>query len=155
MTLNDSQKWMLISVAIGICVLLYLLSPILTPFFAAALLSYLGDPLVDRLEMRKLNRTLSVVIVFVTLFSVLILMVLFLLPMLEQQTSYLIQNIPKYIDVVQHNLLPALASKLGIDPQILDMEVLKKTIGQQFDKAGGLAMSVFSSVTQSGLTLLV
>lgn len=154
MILNDSQKWMLISAAIGVCFLIYLLSPILTPFFAAALLSYLGDPLVDRLEMRKLNRTLSVVIVFVILFSVLIVMMLFLVPMLEQQTSYLIQNIPKYIDVIQNNLLPALASKLGIDPQLLDLNVLKKSISQQFDKAGGLAMTVFSSVTQSGLTLL-
>ena len=155
MTLNDSQKWMLILATVGICFLIYLLSPILTPFFAAALLSYLGDPLVDRLELRKLNRTLSVVIVFIILFSVLILVVLFVVPMLEQQTSYLIQNIPKYIDIIQHKLLPALASKLGVDPQLLDLNLLKKTIGQQFDKAGGLAMTVFSSVTRSGLTLMV
>ncbi|MCW8955853.1 MAG: AI-2E family transporter [Gammaproteobacteria bacterium] len=153
--MNDSQKWMLISAVIGLCILLYLLSPILTPFFAAALLSYLGDPLVDRLEMRKLNRTLSVAIVFIILFTVLMLMLLFLLPMLEQQISYLIQNIPKYIDVMQNTLLPTLASKLGIDPQLLDLNLLKKTIGQQFGKAGGLVMTIFSSVTQSGLTLLV
>lgn len=154
MTLNDSQKWMLLSATIGFCFLLYLLSPMLTPFFAAALLSYLGDPLVDRLELRKLNRTLSVIIVFIILFSVLIVMLLFLVPMLEHQISYLIRNIPKYIDVIQNKLLPALASKLAIDPQLLDLNLLKKTIGQQFDKAGGLAMTVFSSVTQSGLTLL-
>lgn len=155
MTLNDSQKWMFILAAIGLCFLLYLLSPILTPFFAAALLAYLGDPLVDRLEMRRLNRTFSVVIVFVILFLVLIVILLFLVPMLEQQISYLIRNIPKYIDIIQNNLLPTLASKLGIDPQLLDLNMLKKTISQQFDNAGGLAMSIFSSVTQSGLTLLV
>lgn len=155
MTLNDSQKWMYILATIGLCFLLYLLSPILTPFFAAALLAYLGDPLVDRLEMRRLNRTFSVVIVFVILFLVLIVILLFLVPMLEQQISYLIRNIPKYIDIIQNNLLPTLASKLGIDPQLLDLNMLKKTISQQFDNAGGLAMSIFSSVTQSGLTLLV
>ncbi|MFW2372861.1 MAG: AI-2E family transporter [Gammaproteobacteria bacterium] len=154
MTLNDSQKWMLIAATIGISYLIYLLSPMLTPFFTAALLSYLGDPLVDRLETHKLNRTLSVLIVFVILFSVLILILLFLIPMLEQQTSYLVQNIPKYIDVIQHKLLPTLATKLGLDPDLLDLNLLKTTLGQQFDKAGGLAMTVFSSVTQSGLTVL-
>ena len=78
MTLNDSQKWMLIAGTAGLCFLLYLLTPVLTPFLAAALLAYLGDPLVDRLEARKLSRTLSVVVVFVSLFLVLIIVLILL-----------------------------------------------------------------------------
>ena len=40
--------------------LLYLLAPVLTPFVAAALLAYIGDPLADRLQRLRLPRTLAV-----------------------------------------------------------------------------------------------
>ncbi len=154
MTLNDSQKWMLMVAGLGLAVLLYLLAPILTPFFVAALLSYLGDPLVDRLEQWKLSRTWSVVIVFVCLFLVILLIILLLVPMLEHQIAYLISQFPKYIDVIQHKLLPGLAEKLGVQADLLDMNLVKQTIGKHFEQAGGIAMSIFSSVTQSGLTIM-
>ena len=48
--------------------LLYLLSPVLTPFLVAALLAYLSDPVVGRLQRRGLSRTLAVVVVFLVLF---------------------------------------------------------------------------------------
>ena len=44
--------------------LLYLLAPVLTPFIAAALLAYIGDPLADRLQRLRMPRTLAVVSVF-------------------------------------------------------------------------------------------
>jgi len=154
MILNDSQKWMLITGFSVLCFLLYLLAPVLTPFFAAALLAYLGDPLVDRLEKRKLSRTFSVVIVFTCLFVVIALIMLLLFPMLEQQISYLLNNFPTYIDILQKELLPGLAEKLGIDPAALNLDSLKKLLDQHFKQAGGLAVTVFSSLTQSGMALL-
>ena len=48
--------------------LIYLLTPILTPFVAAALLAYVGDPMADRLQRLKLPRTLAVVAVFLLTF---------------------------------------------------------------------------------------
>ena len=41
--------------------LFYLLAPVLTPFVAAALLAYMGDPLADRMQKLKLPRALAVV----------------------------------------------------------------------------------------------
>lgn len=154
MTLNDSQKWMLIAGTAGLCFLLYLLTPVLTPFLAAALLAYLGDPLVDRLEARKLSRTLSVVVVFVSLFLVLTLALLVLFPMLEQQISYLIRQVPNYIEILQTQLLPGLAEKIGVDPKAVDLESIKTMLNQYFDQAGGLAVTIFSSISKSGMALL-
>ncbi len=154
MILDDSQKWMLLASAIALAVLLYLLSPILTPFFVSALFAYLGDPLVDRLEARKLSRTFSVVIVFVILFLVVTLLLLLLVPMLEHQISYLIGNFPKYIDIVQTRFLPLLANKLGLDPDVFDLNNMKQVLNQNLKQAGGLAVMVFSSVTQSGMAML-
>ena len=154
MNLNDSQKWMLLAGVSGLGFLVYLLTPVLTPFFAAALLAYLGDPLVDRLEARKLSRTLSVVIVFICLFSILTLLVFLLFPMLQHQLSYLIRNIPAYIDVLQNRLLPGLAQSLGLDPASLDLQSIKDVLAQQLGQSGGIAVSIIKSVSQSGLSLV-
>ncbi|TNF38529.1 MAG: AI-2E family transporter, partial [Gammaproteobacteria bacterium] len=119
-----------------------------------ALLAYLGDPLADRLEARKLSRTISVVIVFVVLFLLLTLFLLLLIPMLEHQISYLIGNFPRYIDVIQNQFLPTLANKLGLDPALLDLNSLKQMLNQNLKQAGGLAVTIFSSVTKSGMAML-
>ena len=42
------------AVAVAVCWLVWMLAPVLTPFAFAALLAWLGDPLVDRLERRGL-----------------------------------------------------------------------------------------------------
>jgi len=152
--LSDSQKWLLLAGLFLLSVLLYLLAPVLTPFFVAALLAYLGDPLVDRLELRKLSRTLSVAIVFVGLFLVLILVLLLLLPMLEHQITYLFKSVPGYIEILQTKWLPGLAEKLGIEPSALNFDSLKNILQKNFEKTGGLAVTIFSSITQSGMALM-
>ena len=58
-------RWLIVvAAAAGVVALLYLLQPILLPFVLGGLIGYLGDPLVDGLERHRVNRTLSVVIVF-------------------------------------------------------------------------------------------
>ncbi|HEY9033590.1 MAG TPA: AI-2E family transporter, partial [Pseudomonadales bacterium] len=154
MSLSDSQKWLLLAAIGGLGFLLYLLSPILMPFFAAALLAYLGDPIADRLEMLKLPRTLAVVIVFVSLLLVLLALLLLLVPMLEHQISYLLSNFPKYVDIVQNRFLPGIANRLGIDPASIDLASIKTAISQHFDKSGGVMAKIFASVTRSGVALM-
>ena len=55
-----TQKvWILLGAALAVT-LIYLLRPILTPFIVSAILAYLGDPLVDRLQRLRLSRSLAV-----------------------------------------------------------------------------------------------
>jgi len=154
MSLSDSQKWLLLAAIGGLGLLLYLLSPILMPFFAAALLAYLGDPIADRLEALKLPRTLAVVIVFVSLLLLLLALLFLLVPLLEHQISYLLSNFPKYVDIVQNRFLPGIASRLGIDPTAIDLASIKTAISQHFDKTGGVMAKVLASVTSSGMALV-
>ena len=102
--LNDSQKWLLLAVTLTLGFLLYLLAPVLTPFLAAALLAYLGDPLVDRMEAKGLPRTAGVVVMFVLLLSVMAGLLLLLVPALQQQLVALAKALPVYIDWAQENL---------------------------------------------------
>ena len=67
----DTRRWVWLGGIVLLCVFVFLLHSILTPFLVALLLAYLFDPVVDRLEKAGLSRTLGVVAVF-ALFTLII-----------------------------------------------------------------------------------
>jgi len=159
--ISDSQKWMIF---LGLSLsgfLLYLLAPVLMPFFAATLLAYLGDPIVGCLEIKfKLKfsadvaRSIAVTIVFIVLFSFLTIMAFLILPLLGQQLSYLVSNMPAYLDYIQQNVLPLAGAFLGLDASVFDLAFLKQLFVSNYVKAGGVLAQVISSITSSGFALL-
>ena len=158
--ITDSQKWMMLLVILFIGFVLYLLSPVLVPFFAAALLAYLGDPIADRLETKfspkctpELSRSLAVTIVFIALFSVLTVMAFLIIPLLGQQIGYLVSNMPAYLDHIQNNIVPMVAKNVGLDATVIDFELLKKLFAAHYAQAGGIISQIVSSVASSGLAL--
>ncbi|MDH5518355.1 MAG: AI-2E family transporter [Gammaproteobacteria bacterium] len=153
--MNDSQKWMILISAVLLSVLLYLLAPVLTPFFIAALLAYLGDPLVDRLERYKLSRTLAVCIVFSIIFLVIVAVLVFLIPMLESQISYLVKKLPAHISWLQQELVPTLASRLNLDPAVFNLTDVRQAISQQWSASGGNILNLFKSISDSGLLVML
>ena len=153
--MTESQKWMLLSIGLIIGWLFYLLSPILTPFLVAAFLGYLGDPLVDRLEERKLSRTLSVTIVFVIFSATFLVMLVLLIPLLENQIAALSRKLPEFIDFIQQKMLPYILSLSHIDPeQGLDLSGVKIAMQENWQSIGGLAGQVVNSVSQSSLMVI-
>ena len=152
--MTDSQKWLLLAGIAAAVALVYLLAPILTPFVTGALLAYLGDPLVDRLEDRGRSRTMSVVAVFLLIFLTGTLLLLVLLPLMEQQVAWLMGNLPAYIAWVQENLLPRAASLLGLPEGAVPLDTLKVAIKAHWQQAGGVLVSILGDVSKSGLTLL-
>ena len=131
----------------------WLLGPILGPFVLSALLAYLFDPVVDRLEQRGLRRTTSVVIVFCFLLLLLVLIPLVLVPMLETQVRELVATIPKLIDWLSVTVVPWLQAHLGVDPELLDAAALKEALLAHWREAGGIAAQVLRYATQSGFAL--
>lgn len=152
--MSESQKWFLLAALSFSGVLLYLLAPVLTPFLAAAVLAYIGDPLVDRLEARKLSRTLSVVVVFVILSVCVLILLLILVPMLERQIILLITKLPQYLRWLQEAGIPQLSAYLGFDGPLLDLAALQESLRGQWQQAGGAVKGVVGVVSRSGLTLL-
>ncbi len=139
---------------LAIAWLLYLLSPILTPFVVAALLGYLGDPLADRLQEHRLPRTLAVSVVFLAFFFLLLFLLLLLVPRLEAQISQLIANLPGYMAWVRDALLPKLQALLPEDAPTLDLSLLQQTLAEHWRQAGGLLSGIWASVSGSGMRLL-
>jgi predicted PurR-regulated permease PerM len=147
------QRWWLLAGVVLVGLLIYLLGPVLMPFVTAAILAYVVDPLVDRLEAWKLPRTLAVVVVFLLLTLLALLLMLVLVPLIETQIQVLIQKLPVYIDWLQTKGLPWLAAKLGLSETQFDLGTLKTAIQQHWQQAGGMATKVLASVSRSGLAL--
>lgn len=152
--MTDVQKLLLLTVLAISGWLLYLLAPIMTPFMAAALLAYLGDPLVDRLETKGLSRTLAVTVVFVVMLLVGLGLLLVLLPALEQQIASMIKRIPVYIDWLQNTGLPWVFARIGMDATAIDLASIKQSLSGHWQQAGGIAASIIGSLSRSGVALL-
>ncbi len=149
MTTNSRWFWLaLFSITF---VLLYMLAPILTPFIMGALLAYLGDPVVDRLERFKISRTLSVVIVFVILFIFMLIFFLLVIPILETQLKALIHKLPEFLDWALQRLQPYLKQDLDVDVSVLEIDRLKAMIGSHWNQAGGIIRTLISAISHSGM----
>lgn len=148
----ESGKGIWLAVFVIILVLIYLLAPILMPFISAAVLAYIADPLADKLE-KKMSRNLAVSVVFLALSLIAILLMLIVLPLLEKQIIVLAEKLPLYIDRAQNYLLPLLKDQLGLDVATFDLNMLKQSLSADWKAAGGIAATLLSSISQSGLIL--
>lgn len=95
--------------------LLYALSPILAPFLLAAAMAYLCDPLVDRLEARKVSRTWGTVLVLTGLMLVFVIMALVLTPLFQAQARLFMEQIPGLVEWGSGTVLPWLSTTFGVD----------------------------------------
>jgi predicted PurR-regulated permease PerM len=152
--MSESQKWFLLAGLSFGSLLLYLLAPVLTPFLVAAVLAYIGDPLVDRLEAWRLSRSLSVISVFLILTLLALMLLVILIPMLEHQVTLLISKLPQYLQWLQHTAIPAVSERLGFDGPILDLDALQGSLRAEWQQAGGAMKGMVGVISRSGLTLL-
>ncbi len=113
MIAEDKLINLLVIFAIGWVV--YLLAPILTPFVAAFLIAYIGDPFIDFFERLRLSRTLSVVVFFIFLFVVISLLVVLVAPLVHTQASALFERLPDYVRWVESRVLPHVIDWTGIE----------------------------------------
>ena len=136
-------------IAIGILGwLLYLLAPVLTPFIAAALLAYIGDPLADRLQRLRLPRTIAVIVVFLLTFLFLALLFLLVFPLIESQVGALLKALPGIVAEIEQVWLPRLRPFLGIGA---DEDIgLAAFLSRYGDMAGSWGTTVLVSLSKSG-----
>lgn len=128
--------------------LLYLLAPVLTPFVAAALLAYIGDPLADRLQRHRFPRTIAVVSVFLLTFLFLGLLLLLIVPMIRTQVSALMEVLPGIISQAEQVWLPWASGFLGIETGA-DVG-LAAFLSHYGDMAGSWGPKAFLGLTRSG-----
>jgi predicted PurR-regulated permease PerM len=153
--ITDAQKWLILVLIIISGYLVYLLSPILTPFLISLFLAYLGDPAVDRLQTIKLSRTLSVVFVFFLMLIIAVCFFFIVFPLLEEQIKRLFTRIPDMIDWLQSGLMPWLSQRLGLDLNSIDLNQLKRALLGQWQTFGSVGARFFAEVSASGQLVLL
>ncbi|MDE1168938.1 MAG: AI-2E family transporter [Pseudomonas sp.] len=152
--MTDMRRWVWLIAALVLCVFVYFLHPILSPFLVGVLLAYLGDPLVDRLEKLGLSRTLGVVVVFALFTAILMVALLVLVPMLAKQVVRLYELAPVMLDWLQHTALPWAQSKLGLADGFWKFDKIKAAISEHMGQTSDVVGVVLSQATASSLALI-
>lgn len=146
-------QWLLIAAIAGW--LLWLLAPILTPFVFAAMLGWLGDPLVDRLERRRWSRQTAVILVFSAMALLLVVALLLLVPLIERQIVTLVESLPTYRDWFIGTVLPWVERKTGFELIAwFDPDHLIQLIREHWERAGGVAATMLGYLSRSGFVLI-
>ncbi|MCP5089323.1 MAG: AI-2E family transporter [Gammaproteobacteria bacterium] len=144
---NDLRLNWLIAIAVTGW-LFYLLAPVLTPFVAAALLAYMGDPLADRLQKLKMPRTLAVAAVFLITFVVLALLIVLVGPLIKTQVGALFQALPDIARQVEQVWLPNILGWLNIEAG--DDVGIGAFLARYSDMVGSWSGKILLGVTKSG-----
>ncbi|ADV26930.1 protein of unknown function UPF0118 [Pseudoxanthomonas suwonensis 11-1] len=132
-----------------------LLAPILTPFVLGALLGWMGDPLVDRLERAGRSRNVAVTLVFGLMTLLLVLALLILVPMLERQVRTLVETLPEYREWFVDTAVPWLEARTGLELSVwLDPERAVNWVREHWQQAGGVATSVAGYISRSGFAMV-
>lgn len=149
-TLNNPQVVILALALAGVVLVVMLLGRTLAPIFAAVVLAYLLEGLINRLEQFSVPRLLSVIFVFVGFLTGVILLLFGLAPLLSRQVAQLVQQLPSYISQGQELLqrLPELYPQLITAAQT---EELTNSLGADL---AGFSQQILAWSWSSALSLI-
>lgn len=150
---TDRHTWWLLVTGVVAGLLFYYLGPVLTPFLLGALLAYICNPLVHRLQHYRIPHLLAVVLVLLLVIGIFVALIGVMVPLLESQIALLIERLPDYIENLRTKVEPWLLRDFGIALQ-LDKEHLSAAVSEHWRSAGGFAQRMLPSLKTGGLALI-
>ena len=149
------RPWLWLGGAVLLGVLIWLLGPVLTPFALAALLAWLADPLVSRIERSGRSRSTAVTLVFFLMTVMVIVVLLLLVPMLKSQLQVAIAWGPELAAWTSETAVPWLESRLDVSiAAYVDPSELGLLLKEHWQQAGGVAANLVGGLSRSGLAVL-
>lgn len=147
-----------------VCGLIYLLGPILTPFLIAAILAYITNPLVNRinaLNFRFINgkfsyspsRTIAALAVMLFLFALLVMLLLIVVPLMQKEILLISQKLPAYFTTAKNFLEPWLEKNFGVSLNI-DYAQIQQIVSENWKAAGNLAKQLALGIGSQGLAII-
>ena len=148
---HSNMGWL--AVGVGLLWLLYLLAPVLTPFFLAAILAYIFQPLVLLMGRRGVPRTVAVLGVLLLEALILVVLLLTVLPLFIKEISQAIEQMPGFLDRMDASVAPWIKDKTGF-AVALDAASLKAWLTDMIQTTEGLGSQVLRSLRLGGLGLI-
>jgi len=150
------RRWPLaLAALVSAALVLYLLEPILMPFVLGALIGYLGDPIVDRLERRRVNRTLAVLLVFMLFAALITAAMVFAIPLLIEQLDMLAGRIPLLYHWATREALPWVQQRLSLPASQLPSIDWSGQLADNWQSLGKVTARTLGQITGSGINLLL
>ena len=149
----NQRAWWWLAAVLVLAGLLVLLAPVLTPFALAALLAYLGDPLVDRLE-KRVSRGAGVVIVFVAMGLIATLVLALLIPEIIRQAMGFPDQLQKLHGWFDATLAPWLVREFGLPLATFNAGQWLETARAHLQDMGRVLPQLFSGLGHSGALVL-
>ncbi len=147
-----------------VCGLIYLLGPILTPFLIAAILAYITNPLVNRIDALNFSfasgkfsyspsRTIAALTVMLFLFALLVMMLLIVVPLMQKEILLISQKLPAYFTTAKNVLEPWLEKNFGVSLNI-DYAQIQQIITENWKTAGNFAKQLALGIGSQGLAII-
>lgn len=140
------------------CGLVYLLSPILTPFLIAAILAYIANPLVNKIDAFHYkryspSRTAATLLVMLLFFSTLLLILLIVIPLLQKEVLLLSQKLPAYFNAAKMHVEPWLQTHFNVALNI-DFAQIKQILTDHWQTSGNFAKQLALGLSSQGLAIV-
>ena len=149
------RPWLWLAGLLLLGVLLWLLGPVLTPFAVAALLAWMADPLVSRIERSGRSRTTAVTLVFVLMTVLVVIVALLLVPTLRRQVEQAIEWGPKLVGWFTGAAIPWIEARFGVSiAAYVDPAELGALLKEHWRQAGGVAANVLDGLSRSGMAVI-
>ena len=118
-----------LSIIIFLAWFFHSISGLLFPFITAFLLAYILNPLVEKLSIWKLSRTVSSLLIMVLFLGIITLLIIFLAPPIVNQFTELLSSLPDALknlnDWFEKVLIPK-AAELGLPTQDIQQKILNE-----------------------------
>jgi predicted PurR-regulated permease PerM len=126
--------WLIMMVAVIAC--FWLFKPVLLPFLAGLAIAYFLEPVVSKLEKRKVPRWAGAIIVLGSFILVVVTIVLLLWPLVHSQFAALMNSLPQYTNRVREFYVPWVQNWLArFSPE--DVERIRDAASQGAGDAAG------------------
>jgi len=149
---ESRQNLLWLSVSIGFLALLWLLTPVLTPFVAAFIIGYVLNPGVDWMHQRGLPRAVAVLLAMLSVFVVVTALALVVLPILAEELPVLRERLPALLSRIDAAFGPTLR-QWGIGGR-LDFIALQKAIAAKLAAGDGSAAALLNWLRIGGSALI-
>ena len=143
----------LVATLLVIVAALQWLGPVLTPFLIGAILAYLGTPIVNRLERRRVPRAWSTLAVVLAMGLIIGALFFVLVPLVQSEVTLAFRRLPELTEQALARVTPWVTEHLGFTPSF-DTAAIREFVTENSESAQEISRKLLSGVKAGGLILL-